>query len=106
MYGANLAYGPLSQLDLTPEQRNRINAIQEELQKKALNLNAKMQEESLRLRNLVGNGNADPDAIANEYRKLQELQADGLRAGLAAQRNLESVLTAEQRNQLRRYGWY
>src|SRR3970040_1285763 len=46
-------YGMLYQLNLTPEQWNKVNAIQQEVVKKNWDLAGKMQEEGFKLRNLM-----------------------------------------------------
>src|SRR3970040_1639399 len=53
MMGGGMGYGMLYQLNLSPDQWNKVNAIHEDLAKKNWDLTGKMQEEGFKLRNLM-----------------------------------------------------
>ncbi|MFN7085230.1 MAG: Spy/CpxP family protein refolding chaperone [Burkholderiales bacterium] len=100
-------YGTPFQLNLTPEQQNKLNAIHEEFAKKNWELATKMQEEAFKLRNLMSAEKSDRTAVINQYKKLQELRQQRFAARLEAQEKIDGVFTREQKQQLRRYApWW
>jgi len=103
MGGYGPGYGMPYQLNLTLEQRNKLNAIHEELAKKNRGHTARMQEEAFKLRNLMSAENPDRAAITNQYKKLQELRQQRFTARLDAREKIDGVFTKEQKQQLRRF---
>ncbi len=103
MGGYGPGYGMHNQLNLTPEQQNKLNAMHEEVAKKNWDLSAKTQEEAYKLRNLMGAEKPDRAAITSQYKKLQELQLQSFTARLDAQDKIDGVFTKEQKQQMRRY---
>ncbi len=102
-----MGYGMLYQLNLTPEQWNKVNEIQQDQAKKNWDLAGKMQEEAFKLRNLMGTEKRDRAAISSQYKKLQELRQQMFQARLDTQDKIEGVLTKEQKGQLRRFApWW
>lgn len=101
--GYGMGYGMPYQLNLTPEQQNKLNALHEDLAKKNWDLAGKMHEESYKLRNLMGAEKPDRAAITNQYKKLQELRQQRFTARLDAQEKIDGVFTKEQKQQLRRF---
>lgn len=99
-----MGYGPLQALNLSDEQRSKIGAIQEELQRKFLDLGDKAAEQTLKMRQLWRAEKPDRKAIAAAYRRLQEVRQEGFDARLDAREKIEGALTTEQRQQLRRWG--
>lgn len=63
-----MGHGPLQALNLSDEQRSKIGAIQEELQRKVLDLGDKAAEQALKLRQLSRAEKPDRKAIAGAYR--------------------------------------
>lgn len=107
MIGGGMGYGLLYQLNLSPEQWGKINAIHEDLAKKNWEIAGKLREEAFKLRGLMAAEKRDRSAITNQYRKLQELRLQGFQARLDAQERIEGVLTKEQKEQLRRFApWW
>lgn len=105
--GGGTSYGTLYQLNLSPDQWNKINAIHEELAKKQWDLAGKMREEAFRLRNLMAPEKRDRSAITGQYKKVQDLQLQSMQARLDAQGKIDGVLTKEQKGQLRRFApWW
>lgn len=102
MMGGGMGYGMLYQLELSPDQWNKINAIHENLARKNWELAGKTQEEAFRLRNLMSAEKRDRHAITNQYKKVQEARMQSFQAQLDAQERIEGVLTKEQKEQLRR----
>ena len=102
-----MGYGLLYQLNLTPDQWSKVNAIHEDLAKKNWELGGKMQEEAFKLRNLMAAEKRDRAAATNQYKKLQEMRLQGFQVRLDTQDKIEGVLTQEQKGQLRRFApWW
>ena len=107
MMGGGMDYGMLYQLNLSPDQWNKVNAIHEDLAKKNWDLGGKTQEEAFKLRNLMSTENRDRHAITNQYKKLQEMRMQSFQARLDARERIDGVLTKEQKGQLRRFApWW
>jgi Spy/CpxP family protein refolding chaperone len=107
MMGGGMGYGMLYQLNLTPDQWNKVNAIHEDLAKKNWEVAGKLRDEAFKLRKLTGSEKRDRSAITSQYKKIQDLQLQAFQARLDAREKIESVLTKEQRDQLRRFApWW
>jgi Spy/CpxP family protein refolding chaperone len=107
MMGGSMGSGMLYQLDLSPDQWNKINAIHENLARKNWELAGKTQEEAFGLRNLMSAEKRDRHAITNQYKKVQEARMQSFQAQLDAQERIEGVLTKEQKVQLRLFApWW
>ncbi|MCW5605194.1 MAG: Spy/CpxP family protein refolding chaperone [Burkholderiales bacterium] len=103
MPGGGMGYGMLSQLNLSPEQWNKVNAIHEELAKKHWELGGRMMEERFRLRSLMATEKRDRTAIVAQYKKLQDIRTQRFQARLEMLDKVDAVLTKEQKDQLRRF---
>jgi Spy/CpxP family protein refolding chaperone len=102
-----MGYGMLQQLNLTPEQWTKVEALNEEQAKKTWDLAGKMREEMFKLRGLMTAEKRDRTAISNQYKKVQDLRLQGFQARLDALEKIDGVLTKEQREQRRRFGpWW
>ena len=99
-YGANVA-GPVN---LTDDQREKITKIQEALSTKHWELMGKMQQQQFALRELLASGKGDDAAIGKTYKNIESLRQQMWASGADAQKQMEAVLTKEQRDQLQR-GW-
>ncbi|WP_372863843.1 Spy/CpxP family protein refolding chaperone [Spongiibacter sp.] len=97
-------YGMLYQLNLSPEQWAKVNAIQQDLAKKNWELAGRMRDESFKLHELAAADKRDRNAIMGQYKKLQDVRLQRFQARLDAQEKTEGVLTKEQKQQLRRFG--
>jgi len=104
MGGYGPGYGMLGQLNLTPEQWNKVNAIYEQSAKKQWELNGKMREEAFKLRDLMSSEKPDRNAIDQQYKKLQDTRRQRFQAQIDAQEKINGVLTREQKERLRRFG--
>lgn len=103
MMGGGMGYGMLYQLNLSPDQWNKVNAIHEDLAKKQWDLTGRTREEAYKLRNLMASEKRDRGAIAAQYKKVQDLGQQEFQARLDAQEKIDATLTKEQKAQLRRY---
>jgi len=98
-----MGYGMLNQLNLTTEQRNKINDVHQDQAKKNWDVIGKTQEEAFKLQRLMNAEKRDRPAIVTQYKKLQEARTLMFQANLEAQDKIEGVLTKEQKAMLRRY---
>jgi Spy/CpxP family protein refolding chaperone len=99
--------GGLAALNLSDEQQEKIFAIQEENRKKNWDTMSKMRSESFKLRRLYNAENVDSKALMEQQRKVDDLRRQMLGARLDMRKQVESVLTPEQRKQIRQYGpWW
>lgn len=107
MMGGGFRFGILEQLNLTPEQWDKINAIHEDIGRKQWDLMGRMREEGWKLRKLMASEKRDRAAIVLQYKKLQDLRLQAFQTRLDAHERIASVLTAEQKAQARRFGpWW
>ena len=107
MMGGGMGYGMLYQLNLSPDQWNKVNAIHEDLAKKNWDLAAKTRDEAFKLRNLTVAEKRDRAAITSQYKKIQELRLQSFQTRLDARDKIDAVLTKEQKEQIRRFApWW
>jgi hypothetical protein len=95
------ATGPLSHMDLTPEQDTKILKIQDQLRRKHHDIKGRMMDEQVMLRDLYLAEKQDKVAILAVYRKLGDLRLQMVEAGLDTQGKIDAVLTKEQRERLK-----
>ena len=99
--------GPLAALNLTDEQRNKIFALQEENRAKNWGTMGKMRSEMFKLSSLLNSDKADTNTVLEQQKKVDELRREMLKSRIENHKQVESVLTPEQRKQLRQYGpWW
>jgi Spy/CpxP family protein refolding chaperone len=103
--GMMWGYGPGAGLNLTDEQRDKINKIREDTGRKQWDLMTKMHEEQDRLSELYYSDKRDDAAISKSYQTLSGLRQQMFENSLAARKQLDGVLTKEQREQSRRGGY-
>jgi len=104
-YGRGYGAGPGYGLNLSDEQRGKIDKIQEDTGRKQWDLMAKMQEERARLDELFYSDKRDDAAITKSYKKIAELRRQMFDNSLAARKQIDGVLTKEQREQMRSGGY-
>jgi len=100
MYGAN----PYAALDLSAEQRAKISAIQEQLWRKRWDLMGKMHEERYHMHQLMSGAVTDDAAARKAYQAMADAHKQMFDAMLAAHKQIDAVLTKEQRDKLKRGG--
>ena len=103
MGGHGLGIGPIWRLDLTDEQRRRVNKIQDGLRKKNWELQGKLLDENSKLRELNMADPRDPKAIGAVYGKIFDVKRQKIEASIEAANKAEQVLTKEQRQQLKQW---
>ena len=92
------AYG----FDLSPEQEDKVLAIREEHRRKNWDAMGKLEGEEYKLRRLENAGSPDTKAIVEQQKRVDELRREMLASRLEMRKEMEAVLTPEQRKQLRR----
>jgi Spy/CpxP family protein refolding chaperone len=107
MGGGMMGYGMLSQLNLSPEQWSKLNAVHENIGKKQWELMGRMREETFTLRSLLGSEKRDRDAIVAQFKRAQDIQLQMFQTRLEGHEELSGILTSEQKAQLRRFApWW
>jgi len=97
------AGGPLGALKLTDSQLEKIQAIQEENRQKSWAVMGQMRTEMFKLRRLYYADSADTNAVVDQQKKVDELRRQMLKSRLEAHKQVEAVLTPEQRKQFREF---
>jgi Spy/CpxP family protein refolding chaperone len=95
--------GPYGMLDLTTDQRNKINKIHDEARRKNWDTLGKMQDEQAKLRDLYAADKRDPKAISAVVASVQALERQILEVMLDAHNRMDAVLTDAQREQLKQW---
>ena len=107
MMGGGMGYGMLYQLNLSPEQWNKVNAAHQDISRKQWDLIGKMREEGFKLRNLMAAEKRDRAAITAQYKKIQDFRLQTFQARLDAHEKIDAILTNEQKSQVRRFApWW
>ena len=109
-WGRGGGYGPgpgAAISGLTDEQRDKIAVIREENRSKNWGTMGQVQSEQFKLRRMYAAEKIDPAAIIEQQKKVDELRRQMLKSRLEARKQVEAVLTPEQRKQLRQMGpWW
>ena len=111
--GPGMGNGPMGGywgrgLDLSDEQRSKVNAIQDEVRKQHWGLMGAMMDEQSRLRDLYEAAKPDSTGIEQAYKRIGELQQKMYESSIDAHKRMDAVLTDEQRKQMHnlwRRGW-
>jgi Spy/CpxP family protein refolding chaperone len=98
------AGGPIAALNLSDEQQEKLFAIQEENRRKNWDTMGKMRAEQFKLRSMYNADSIDPQAFAEQQKKVDDLRREMLVSRLETRKQVEGVLTPEQRQQFRQYG--
>ena len=102
MMGAGIGRALLT-LDLEDAQRQQLLKLHDEQRRKHWELMGKMHDEMAKLRDAwMTPGKRDRAALSAAYRQLGELRQQAFESSLDAADRLDEILTAEQREQLRR----
>lgn len=88
-------------LDLTRDQRSRINAIVDQTRKSHWTLMGKMLDQQASLRDLYNAPTRDQAAIDKGYKTLRDLRQQMYTTSVDARKRIEAVLTPGQRDKLR-----
>jgi len=100
MVGAN----PYAGLDLSAEQRAKVSDIQEGLWRKQWDLMGKMHEERYHMYQLMSGVTPDDASARKAYQAMADAHKKMFDAMLDARKQIDAVLTKEQREKLKRGG--
>jgi Spy/CpxP family protein refolding chaperone len=98
-----MGYGPLGSLELSPEQRTRINKIIDTMQKQHWAIMGQMMEEQNKLRDLYSVDEPDPKKVGAVYGQIGKLRQQMIETQIQASNQVQQVLTKEQRERLREW---
>ena len=104
-YGAGAGMmGGIGALDLKDEQRDKIFSIQEEAHTKNWGTMGELRAAQYKLQRLYYSDKVDSKAVLEQQKKIDELRRQMVQAHLETRKQIEAVLTPEQRKQWRRLG--
>ena len=92
---------PIRDLNLSPEQRERIRAIRQEQRDERAAVNQRLRETNRALEEVLDSDNPSNAVIENHLREIAEAQAASLRMRVATEMKVRKVLTPEQLATLR-----
>lgn len=101
MGGGMMGLHGLNMLDLSDEQRGKINAIHDKLRKQHWEVMGKMMDEHNALRDLYDAETLDGKKIGATYDRIFKLKQQMIDTGIKAHNDAVAVLTKEQREQLK-----
>ena len=115
-YGPGYGYGPgmmrgygdgPAALNLTQEQSDKIAAIQEDNRRKNWDTMGQLRSEMFTLRRMYNGDSIDPKAFSEQQKKVDDLRRQMTTSHLESRKQIDSVLTPEQRKQFKRFGpWW
>lgn len=88
-------------LDLSSEQRSKINKLSDTLRHDNWAAMGLIMDESAKLRDLYAADKRNPSAIGKEYQKIFDLQRQMIEAMIETENRADELLTPEQRAQLK-----
>ena len=103
-----MGMGPVSMLDLSDEQRDKIDKIFDAERKQHWSVMGKMMDVQNKLRDLYKTDQPDPKKVGAVYGEIAKLHQQMIEAHVQASNQMQQVLTKEQREQLRQWnrgGW-
>ena len=93
-------YGSRADLNLTAEQRGKIAKIENDVRRKHWELMGKIQDEQTQMSERDLSDQSSDAALSKSYRNISELRHQMFDLSLSARRQIDSVLTKEQREKL------
>jgi Spy/CpxP family protein refolding chaperone len=87
---------PIKELNLSPEQRERIRAIREQLQGERTTINQRLRETNRALEEALDADNPDESVIEQRLRDVATAQAAAMRMRVLSEVRIRRVLTPEQ----------
>jgi Spy/CpxP family protein refolding chaperone len=95
--------GPVWMLDLTDEQRDKIEKIHDDARRKNWDSYGKIMDEQSKLRDLYSGETVDAKKVGAVYGGIAKLQQQVIEANVEAHNRVQAVLTKEQKEQLRQW---
>ena len=102
MMGGYAGRGDYWGLDLSADQRKKIDQIQEETAKAHWQLMGNMQQQGFHMNNMFGPGGLDETEARKAFAAMVDAQKDMFESSLKARKRIDAILTNEQKEQLRR----
>jgi len=96
-------YGGFNGLNLSDEQRAKIDKIFDAERKQHWSVMGKMMDEQNKLRDLYAQETPDPKKVGAVYGEIAKLRQQMIEAHVQASNQMQQVLTKEQREQLRQW---
>ena len=87
---------PIRELNLSPEQRERIRAIREQLQGERATINQRLRETNRALEEALDADNPDESVVEERLRDVSAAQAAAMRMRVLSEVRIRRVLTPEQ----------
>jgi len=106
--GMMMGHGAFNGLDLTDEQRTKIDKILDAERQQHWGVMGKMMDEQNKLRDLYAADEPDPKKIGAMYGEIAKLRQQMIETHVQASNQAQQILTKEQREQLRQWrrgGW-
>ncbi len=98
-----MGLGPVWMLDLTPDQRAKINAIRDNLRRRDWDIMGRIMDAREKLRDLYEADKPDPKKIGPVYDAIFSLRKEMLLARIEAMNAIKDILTKEQLDQLKQW---
>jgi Spy/CpxP family protein refolding chaperone len=98
-----MGMGPVSMLDLSDDQRDKIDKIQDDVRRKNWDTYGKIMDEQSKLRDLYSGETVDAKKVGAAYAGIAKLQQQVIEANVEAHNRVQAVLTKEQKEQLRQW---
>ena len=92
---------PIRDLNLSPEQRERIRAIREEMRDERAAINQRLRETNRALKEVLDSDNPDDAIVERRLKDVAEAQAASMRMRVLSELRVRRVLTPEQNATLR-----
>jgi len=104
-YGMMGGYGigPFAMLNLSDEQRGKINKIHDAERKQHWAIMGKMMDAESAQRDLLAQSAPDPKKVGAAYAEMSNLRQQMLEAHVQANNDMQKILTKEQREQLEQW---
>ncbi len=103
-------YGPdrvFAELDLSADQQEKIAKAREDMRRSNWDTMGQLHAEQFKLRVLYLADKPDPNAIADQQKKVDELHRAMIKAQVETGNRIQALLTKEQRERLREYApWW
>lgn len=96
--------GGMTGLDLTDDQRAKVERIKYEMARKHMELMTMMLEESHKLREALAMNTPNPTAVGNATIRIHDLKRQMKQLHIDTHKRIEAVLTKEQQEMVRRHG--
>ena len=103
--GMMMGGGPMmASLNLSSEQKDKVFALHEQMRAKNFGTMGKLHSEQFKLQKLMRADSVDSKAVVEQQKKVDEVRREMLASHLEMRKQMEAILTPEQRKQYRQMG--